>query len=98
MLIGGHDHIPFTLMEGDTLIFKTGQNAERLGVRCRPPLLAELLADRPGAGVLDLQVEVTVDDEKRHVRVFPEWRMVLSRGAEQDPVGAAPVRMPLAAG
>lgn len=32
LILGGHEHIPITRMEGHTLIFKTGTDAEWLGV------------------------------------------------------------------
>ncbi len=31
LVLGGHEHVPFAQMEGGTLIFKTGQNAQWLG-------------------------------------------------------------------
>jgi len=75
-ILGGHDHDATALMEGNTLVFKCGQNAIWLGI---VDLRVEVeLTTRGGSGPDASTVE-------RKVSCFPSWRMVSSREVLPDP-------------
>lgn len=86
VILGGHDHVPFNQLEDQTLVFKTGQNAQWLGivdldidVTVSESTSAPTEAEHKGQNPAPTAV--------RQVRVVPSWRMVASRaGVAPHPV------------
>jgi 5'-nucleotidase/UDP-sugar diphosphatase len=71
VILGGHEHTPITLVQGETLIHKSGQNAYYLG--------------RVDLDIHKIN-EATWGDTISHsktVSVFPQWKMILNRGVKQ---------------
>ena len=102
VLIGGHDHDAIALMEGSTLIFKAGQNANWLGIidldiEMTLTERVENHADGPALASADSSASASPSPSSaspfagfhRHVSVFPSWRMVANRVWPVDPaIGA----------
>lgn len=65
VILGGHDHIPHTTMEGNTLVMKCGQNAYWLGVVDMILTIADDVA--PAAESAKV--------ESQRVSIVPSWRM-----------------------
>lgn len=76
VMIGGHDHQFHTQQQGKCFIHKSGVDAHYLA---RIDLTIEKRCD-----VIDM--EGKKPQELTNVNVFPEWRMILNRDIEPDPL------------
>jgi 2',3'-cyclic-nucleotide 2'-phosphodiesterase (5'-nucleotidase family) len=83
-ILGGHDHEAATLMEGNTLVFKSGQNAMWLGIVDLRIEVELTFATGP-----DGKQHIV---SERKVGCYPSWSLVSSRGVRADPAVEAMVQ------
>jgi 2',3'-cyclic-nucleotide 2'-phosphodiesterase (5'-nucleotidase family) len=73
LIVGGHDHDPYLLTEGETYIFKCGQNANFLGI-VDMRLEFDVVADDGGGG----------RRRAANVRFLPSYSLVANAGEKAD--------------